>query len=840
MMKRRKKGFLALVLCFAFVFGYVPGMKNLVWADKGDAEVEVVRKVELTYTPSSGTDVTLSYPSLKDAYNAAVELINNSTDTSGIKAETPLTFTLYDDAEIAEDEAFVFDNRDVKFNLNNNKLEINGSLTGVTGVVVEGEKAGTLEINGSIDGGLQSFNDSIININSGSVGYISADAGTFNISGGTVNGLLLENDNKTDVNVTISGDAKINSPKPEEDAIDIEFSNEEGRGGIQLTLKGGYYATDPCELLPAMEDHFKFGEYCDIEYYDKLSEKEQAEWAKVADPEKYPYRVVDTRVGAIVYVEYKVKDDSEWQEFYCKSLTEMAEVMEAAYGTLDDVKSLDDYGFLVFLLDDITVASDEEYIVKNLKDNVTIALYGHTLTVNGKLVFNNGNKEFWIDSTPSEEPGKLVVNGTVNSILYLGNVQDKIDITAGAIEEINNFGSILTVNGGTVDIIRNIRFEDDLNSNASTTIAGGMIGGVLNKYGSLAVNGGTIKEIVSYDKTDVSAGIIEDLFTPGGKTNITGGTIDDLIVYDSGVTTVSGNAMISELYFGITEGDEINDEAAVSTKGVEDIKEADVKAVEEEEDDTFLLTLKGGFYGEDVSEYLDEENLEGHFEIGEGLDVLDYNDEDTSEANKKEWTEAGADPKTYGYHVTKVVEDEITTDDDDDTDDDEEDDAVDDNKDDVEDDTNNGKKEGKVFTVSGPDSITLGEGATYTIKSDGEPEDSYEQYIGTDADGNPIQNTAKKGSTIITISADELAKLGSGKHTLTFKFKNGSVSTTLMINEPAKDSEVTPATDETKTNVDSTAQTGDSFDPVLVTVIMLIALGSLAGLAIYKKKEDNR
>ena len=61
-----------------------------------------------------------------------------------------------------------------------------------------------------------------------------------------------------------------------------------------------------------------------------------------------------------------------------------------------------------------------------------------------------------------------------------------------------------------------------------------------------------------------------------------------------------------------------------------------------------------------------------------------------------------------------------------------------------------------------------------------------------------------------------------------------------MINEPAKDSEVTPATDETKTNVDSTAQTGDSFDPVLVTVIMLIALGSLAGLAIYKKKEDNR
>ena len=196
----------------------------------------------------------------------------------------------------------------------------------MTGVVVEGEKAGTLEINGSIDGGLQSFNDSIININSGSVGYISADAGTFNISGGTVNGLLLENDNKTDVNVTISGDAKINSPKPEEDAIDIEFSNEEGRGGIQLTLKGGYYATDPCELLPAMEDHFKFGEYCDIEYYDKLSEKEQAEWAKVADPEKYPYRVVDTRVGAIVCVEYMVKDDSEWQEFYCKSLTEMAEV----------------------------------------------------------------------------------------------------------------------------------------------------------------------------------------------------------------------------------------------------------------------------------------------------------------------------------------------------------------------------------------------------------------------------------------------------------------------------------------------------------------------------------
>ncbi|MBQ6231111.1 MAG: LPXTG cell wall anchor domain-containing protein [Eubacterium sp.] len=66
-----------------------------------------------------------------------------------------------------------------------------------------------------------------------------------------------------------------------------------------------------------------------------------------------------------------------------------------------------------------------------------------------------------------------------------------------------------------------------------------------------------------------------------------------------------------------------------------------------------------------------------------------------------------------------------------------------------------------------------------------------------------------------------------------------------MINEPAKDSEVTPAAEEEETttnnnNTDSSVQTGDSFDPVLVTMIMLIALGGLAGIAVYKKKEDNR
>jgi hypothetical protein len=765
MMKRRKKGFLALVLCFAFVFGYIPGMKNMVWAD-GEKPVIV------EYKGYDNVPYSFEYDSLDDAFAAMVKLCEIDSNDYDNKDKKPTSeFNLIINADVESTGSHYIPNG-IIIHLNKNKVAINGKLSGLTfldldesvykesgdepsnkvDIYADYNLGGTLEINGDISGAdIQSFyKDDVIIINAGKVGGISADAGTYNINGGTIGNVTIDND----ASVTISGDALIGGI--------TAAPNPDGSLKYELLLKGGYYATDPSSLLEdeITKDHVTLGEYCVIESYKECTKTEQEEWAKVANPEKYPYRVVDPTRGAIVEVWYNVEKNGSFsgKTKYYKSIADMAKDLDMIKDSLEEGEKIAST-IEITLLADITIEKEESYSVEN-ETGINIDLNNHGLTVNGKLVFGCD-----IVDITSSESGSLVVSGTINKSIVI-NTKDKVSILAGEYDSIENVQ-------------------------------------------------GTLK------LTDVK---VSNLCSGGGETNVTDCTIKNLMITIDGVVSVFGDTKVEVVEFG--------------------------KEDEAEAEFAYTLNLLGGYFGNTLGAYAeaDEKSFEKHVALGDDLEILDYQDEEISDTNKKEWAKAEADPETYRYHVAEPLKDEEDVVDDDDDDDEEvvnKDQLIDDDEEEEENDsnknnTNDGKKVGKKFTVSGPSSIILGEGATYTIKSDGEPEDSFEQYIGTDADGNSIPNTAKKGSTIITISADELAKLGSGKHTLTFKFKNGSVSTTLMINEPAKDSEVTPATDETKTNVDSTAQTGDSFDPVLVTVIMLIALGSLAGLAIYKKKEDNR
>ncbi len=437
MMKRRKKGFLALVLCFAFVFGYIPGMKNMVWAD-GEKPVIV------EYKGYDNVPYSFEYDSLDDAFAAMVKLCEIDSNDYDNKDKKPTSeFNLIINADVESTGSHYIPNG-IIIHLNKNKVAINGKLSGLTfldldesvykesgdepsnkvDIYADYNLGGTLEINGDISGAdIQSFyKDDVIIINAGKVGGISADAGTYNINGGTIGNVTIDND----ASVTISGDALIGGI--------TAAPNPDGSLKYELLLKGGYYATDPSSLLEdeITKDHVTLGEYCVIESYKECTKTEQEEWAKVANPEKYPYRVVDPTRGAIVEVWYNVEKNGSFsgKTKYYKSIADMAKDLDMIKDSLEEGEKIAST-IEITLLADITIEKEESYSVEN-ETGINIDLNNHGLTVNGKLVFGCD-----IVDITSSESGSLVVSGTINKSIVI-NTKDKVSILAGEYDSIEN------------------------------------------------------------------------------------------------------------------------------------------------------------------------------------------------------------------------------------------------------------------------------------------------------------------------------------------------------------------------------------------------------------------
>ena len=175
-----------------------------------------------------------------------------------------------------------------------------------------------------------------------------------------------------------ASDAEINS-------IGFDISDQ-SEGNVQMVLNGGYYSADSENQIS--NKCVTLGDGCIIEYYEKLSDDKKAEWAEIADPDIYIFKIVDTSVGAIVSVNYTIESengDSIKEKKYYTSIADMAADLDKIDESLDKGQSIPD-GFNIVLLDDITISKEESYSVKNDK-TIYIDLNGHTLTVDGKLDF---------------------------------------------------------------------------------------------------------------------------------------------------------------------------------------------------------------------------------------------------------------------------------------------------------------------------------------------------------------------------------------------------------------------------------------------------------------------
>ena len=131
---------------------------------------------------------------------------------------------------------------------------------------------------------------------------------------------------------------------------------------------------------------------------------------------------------------------------------------------------------------------------------------------------------------------------------------------------------------------------------------------------------------------------------------------------------------------------------------------------------------------------------------------------------------------------------------------------------------------GYSVSAGGDGSWTKGSGAsvTITVKRSENDADCFSHYKETQIDGKSVTVTAKAGSTVVTISADELEKLSVGKHTITVTFDDGQAETTLTVKA---------ATDPTK------PQTGDESDLALWALTALASGLGLCALAFPRLKK---
>lgn len=95
--------------------------------------------------------------------------------------------------------------------------------------------------------------------------------------------------------------------------------------------------------------------------------------------------------------------------------------------------------------------------------------------------------------------------------------------------------------------------------------------------------------------------------------------------------------------------------------------------------------------------------------------------------------------------------------------------------------------------------------------------------------------TVTEGSTIVTLKADYLKTLSTGRHTFEIVWTDGSVSTNFtVVKNTSDDSE----SDDDKGNNNNPAQTGDTSNPPLWIALFVASLAGLARMLVKGKRKD--
>jgi len=128
------------------------------------------------------------------------------------------------------------------------------------------------------------------------------------------------------------------------------------------------------------------------------------------------------------------------------------------------------------------------------------------------------------------------------------------------------------------------------------------------------------------------------------------------------------------------------------------------------------------------------------------------------------------------------------------------------------------------YTVTGGGGASWTKGSltavVITVKRDVDDASCFSHYVETLIDGTPVAVQAKAGSTIVTIGADVLEKLSTGKHTVTVVFDDGKVETTVTIKAADPDH----------------PKMGDESGAALWTALLCVSGGALTVLLAGRKK----
>ena len=157
----------------------------------------------------------------------------------------------------------------------------------------------------------------------------------------------------------------------------------------------------------------------------------------------------------------------------------------------------------------------------------------------------------------------------------------------------------------------------------------------------------------------------------------------------------------------------------------------------------------------------------------------------------------------------------------------------------------------QTVTAKLPPKITAGDGATVTQGEKKElsftSDASFADFLRVELDGTTLDEknyTKKEGSTIITLNRDFVATLSVGEHTLAIVSQSGTATAKFTVKaKPAETATpqptVTPQPQPTVQPVSPLPRTGDTANPALWFVLLIVSGSALAAIFVLRRK-DNR
>ena len=157
----------------------------------------------------------------------------------------------------------------------------------------------------------------------------------------------------------------------------------------------------------------------------------------------------------------------------------------------------------------------------------------------------------------------------------------------------------------------------------------------------------------------------------------------------------------------------------------------------------------------------------------------------------------------------------------------------------------------QTVTAKLPPKITAGDGATVTQGEKKElsftSDASFADFLRVELDGTTLDEknyTKREGSTIITLNRDFVATLSVGEHTLAIVSKSGTATAKFTVKaKPVETATpqptVTPQPQPTVQPVSPIPSTGDTANPALWFVLLIVSGSALAAIFVLRRK-DNR